>query len=131
MTYDFLERSGIRGYCFSPTSTRHSSCRLALKEVRVCSWYSGILLQTSVQFHMEPILILLLYGSALSILSPFLCTFTQRIRNTLFTPFLNKPLLPCLIQMFSCIYQQWGAHLLQRKLHTSLEEDELAAGRAE
>lgn len=122
----------LEGWCLSLTSTGHSSGGLALKEVGVCSRHSDILLQASVQLHMESILILLLYGPALSILSPFLCTFTQTIRNNLFTLFSNlMTLLTFLIQIFSVIYQQRGAYLHQRTLQTSQEEDGLAVGRAE
>lgn len=77
-----------RGQCFNPTSTRNSSGGLALKEVGFCPRHSSVLLQTTVQFHVEPILILLLYRSTLSILRPILCTFRQSVRDTLFTPFL-------------------------------------------
>lgn len=132
MTSDFSDRSGVKGWCFSPTSTRNSSSGLALKEVGVCSWHSSILLQTAVQFHMEPILILLLHGSALSILSPFLCTFKQTIRNTIFTLFLTNS-FGYIVTLFDAnvLCQQRGAHLHQRKLQTSPEEYELDAVRAE
>lgn len=106
MTTNFSERSGVRGWCFRQTSTRHSSGSLALKQVRVCSWHSCILLQTAVQFHMEPILILLLYGSALSILSPFLWTFKQRIINTIYNLFLHNS--------FGNIVTLFGTNVLYR-----------------
>lgn len=115
------------------TSTRHSSGSLALKEFRVCSLNCSILLQTAVQFHMEPILILLLHGSTLSILGPFLCSFTQKGKK-LFTLFLNSifsDLTTLFNPYFYIICDQTGAHLHQRKRHTSPEEDELAAGTAE
>lgn len=74
---------GATGRCLGPTSTRHSSGGLALKEVGVCSQHSGVLLETAVQFHMEPILILLLYGSALSVFRPFL--HTQKKQEILYS----------------------------------------------
>lgn len=122
----FLERSGVGEWCFSQTSTRHSSGSLAFKEVGVCSRNSRILLQTAVQFHMEPILVLLLYRSALPILSPFLWTFTQTLRDTQFILFLNNSSGDIVT-----LLDPKGAHLHQRKPQTSQEEDELAAGTVE
>lgn len=72
---------------------------------------------------MEPILILLLHGSTLSILGPFLCTFTEKKRNSSFDDFAT---------MFDPnIWEQMAAHFHQRKLQTCPEEDELVVGTAE
>lgn len=129
LTSNFSER------CSSLTSTRNSSSGVALKQIWVCSWHSCILLQASVQFQMEPIFILLLDRSALSILSPFLWSFTHRTRNTKHIQFLHNSYadMATLSGVSYLTSQQgvWGAHLHLKMLQTSPEGDGLVVGTAE
>lgn len=125
------ENVDITGWCFNSTSTRHGSGCLAFKEVRICSWDGTILLQAPVQFHMEAILILLLYWAIFPILGPFLCTLNEELEIHLHSQFLNNPVRTHLVPKFSIISKESGSHLHQRKLQISPKEGELAVGTAE
>lgn len=57
---------------------------MAVEKVRVCSCNDGVLLQTPVQFQLEAILVLLLYGTILFVFSPILHTFTQKSKHFVF-----------------------------------------------